>query len=177
MLREDKSEFITVSATCFSKAPSQRGLAWRFFRQDWRSVDLGFCSVIVAVVININTKVKTKVNTPPPASPELSDTHKTKNIVLASCLSLREPLKGKGKHTVLNLALPSYCGLTAWIFGSFMWFLMFNSGGNERPFLSFFLRCFDVWKGFMLNKFYYHCYALSAAYTCACKTDAFALLF
>ena len=54
------------------------------------------CSVTVAVKVNVNTKV----NTPPPASPELSDTHKTKYIVLASCLSRMEPLKNKAQREI-----------------------------------------------------------------------------
>ncbi len=55
-----------------------------------------FFSGIVAVEVNVNTKV----NTPPPALPELSDTHKTKSVVWASCLSEREPLKGKRTNTL-----------------------------------------------------------------------------
>ena len=83
---------------------------WRgaVLRRDGRSIDLGLRSVIVAVEVNVKSKVKTKVNikvnTPPVLAKitpsQLSDTHKTeKGIVLASCLSRREPLK----HTILNL--------------------------------------------------------------------------
>ena len=57
-----------------------------------------FCSVAVTVKVNVNTKV----NTPPPAPPELSDTHKMKSVVLASCLSRRGPLKNKAQTSALD---------------------------------------------------------------------------
>ena len=95
---------IAVFAICANRlVVSPRGGAAPGLRRDGRSVDFGFSFVTVAVEININTKVKTKVNTPPPASPELSDTPKTKSIVLAPCLSEREPLKGESKHSAKSL--------------------------------------------------------------------------